>query len=70
MDVLVLISGYFVMILGIGVIIIGIYYVWDIAFKRILTMFKIYGLFFEFICDRYRKKREIFTPQMKRKDTE
>lgn len=64
MTVLSAIATYAVMILGIGVLLIGIYYVWDFAFRLILGFFKIHDLFRQFIFDHYRKKkRKVVTPK-------
>lgn len=67
MAVLSTIATYAVMVLGIGVILIGIYYVWDFAFRLMLAFFKIHDLFRQFIFDHYRKKkRKVYTPKGKK----
>jgi hypothetical protein len=64
MQVLTTISSYLTMSLGIGVLLIGIYYVWGYVFEKALTVFHIHDLFRQFIFDSYRKNRQVYTPNI------
>lgn len=70
MYVLQLITTYSTMILGIGVLLIGIYYVWEFVIRLILTFFKVHDLFRQFIFERHRKKKTVYTPTINKEESE
>jgi hypothetical protein len=68
MQILTAVSSYLTMALGIGVLLIGIYYVWEYVFRLTLSFFRMHDLFRQFIFDSYRKKRQVFTPEINDKE--
>ncbi|WP_181444477.1 hypothetical protein [Bacillus sp. 03113] len=74
LDVIVTISIYLTLILGVGVLIIACYYVWDYAVKLILTFFKLHGLFIRFMYEYYNEKHrrpsDLVRPEISDKEAE
>lgn len=70
MYVLQIIATYLTMILGIGVLLIGIYYVWEFVVRLLLAFFKIHALFRQFIFDQQRKKKTVYSPTLNKEESE
>lgn len=60
-------------LLGIGVLIVACYYVWDFAVSCILKLFKIHGLFIRFVSEYNKVKNgrpSVIKPEIFKKEEE
>jgi len=69
MDVFIIATAYYAtLLIGISGIIIAVYYVLEKLYEASLRHFNVYNEFVRFVYDRHRKKRDVYTPKINRKE--